>query len=528
MGCGSDTVKKWIVKFMNGDQLYYRPEWTCGRYNEEKQVAIMYNLIAGYSYFFKGYSANVIGEILKVGRNQDIDVAFIASTTGISMESLCQFFTILANNGLLTESIPTKDGINVYRRIVLEARKANESWMEKSNQEKLPMDVTNAEQAYFDAVDDGKTICSCMFELTYRCSEMCIHCYNPGATRNNDEISHRADFKELEFKDYKRIIDDMYSHGLVKVCLTGGDPFSKDFVWDLLDYLYKKGIAVDIFTNGLKLTEKVESLAGYYPRLVGVSIYSGVADDHDAITRISGSWKRSMVVVKKLHELAVPMNLKCCVMQPNLHSYYMVADIAKAYGAYPQFEINISESNEGDICAKQLRLTEEQLQVVLRDKNLALYVGKEAPNFGGQKRDLSLSSCGAGNTGFCMSPNGDLRVCPAFTQILGNLCTQSVEEILTTSSALNDWRRAVIGDYTECGKYDYCDYCNLCAGLNYTEHGDFRKPAETNCFMAKCRFNLAHKLMEQEEPITREQLIEALQMLPIKDVSLQRQYRIKG
>lgn len=508
--------------------MFFRPEWTCGRYNEEKQVAIMYNLIAGYSYFFEEYSANVIGEILKVGRNGEIDVNNIASATGISVESLNEFFILLSNKGLLTEVLPTEEGIKNYRRAILESRKTEQSWAEKPTREKLPIDTSNAEQEYFTAVDDGKTICSCMFELTYRCSEMCIHCYNPGATRNNSEVSHRGDCMELALDDYKRIIDDMYNHGLVKICLSGGDPFSKDFVWELLDYLYEKGIAVDVFTNGQRITNDVQRLADYYPRLVGVSIYSGVAEDHDTITRIPGSWEKSMEVVTQLHELAVPMNLKCCVMQPNLHSYYMVADIADAYGAVPQFEINISESNEGDICAKQLRLSEEQLQVVLRDNNLALYVGKEAPNFGGQKRDMSSCSCGAGSTGFCMSPNGDLRACPAFTQIYGNLKTQSVEGVLTSSPTLNEWRSAVIGDYTECGRHDYCDYCNLCAGLNYTEHGDFRIPAETNCYMAKCRSNLAHQLMEHDNPMTRKQLIESLRNLPTEKVVLQRRYRIKG
>lgn len=317
----------------------------------------------------------------------------------------------------------------------------------------------------------------------------------------------------------------MYDNGLVKVCLSGGDPFSKEFIWEILDYLYFKGIAVDIYTNGQRIVKEVKRLADYYPRLVGVSIYSGIAADHDAITRISGSWDKSMQVIKELHELAVPMNLKCCVMQPNLHSYYMVADIAKEYGAIPQFEINITESNDGDICAKQLRLTEVQLQVVLRDNNLALYVGKEAPNYGGMKRDLSLCSCGAGGTGFCLSPNGDLRGCVAFTQIYGNLQKHSFAELVEVSSSLKEWRNAVVSDYTECGKHDYCDYCNLCAGINYTEHGDFRKPAETNCYMAKCRFNLAHRLMEHDELQTREQFIEALQNLKIEKVDLRRLYK---
>ena len=102
---------------------------------------------------------------------------------------------------------------------------------------------------------------------------------------------------------------------------------------------------------------------------------------------------------------------------------------------------------------------------------------------------------------------------------------QTAYEILTGSLELKCWRNSVVGDYTECGRYDYCDYCNLCAGVNYTEHGDFRKPAETNCYMAKCRYNLAQKLMKNpNQPMTREQLIDALQKLPIKETILQRKF----
>ena len=43
--------KKVQVRIMK--QQHYRPEWTCGRFNKEKQVALMYNLIEGMSYFFK-------------------------------------------------------------------------------------------------------------------------------------------------------------------------------------------------------------------------------------------------------------------------------------------------------------------------------------------------------------------------------------------------------------------------------------------------------------------------------------------
>lgn len=118
-----------------------------------------------------------------------------------------------------------------------------------------------------------------------------------------------------------------------------------------------------------------------------------------------------------------------------------------------------------------------------------------------------------------------MRACAAFTQVYGNLQEQSVKEILTGSSVLKEWRSAIVADYTDCGKYEYCNYCSLCAGINYSEHKDFHKPAESNCYLAKCRFNLAHKLMEHEEPMSREQFVKALQKLPVETLELKRVYR---
>lgn len=506
---------------------YFRPEWTCGRYNSEKHVAIFYNLIAGYSYFFDSYSADVVGEILKVKRNEQVLVDVVAEKTGISSESIEPFFQQFLELGILTSKIPTKEGVAMYRSALVKV-KCEQQMVEKSTEEKLPMAVSNAEQAYFEAIEEEGVVSSVMFELTYNCSEKCIHCYNPGATRNDNEISYRTNREELQLADYKRIIDDLDAHGLVKVCLSGGDPFSKPIVWDIIDYLYQKEIAFDVFTNGQRIVNDVKRLADYYPRLIGVSIYSGVAEDHDAITRIPGSWERSMKVVKRLSELAVPMNIKCCVMQPNLHTYYMVADLAYKLGAQPQFEINISDSNEGDICARQLRLTEEQLYVVLRDNNIPLYVGPEAPNYGGQPRLMNGVACGAGKTSFCITPEGNVQPCCAFPLPFGNLRQQTLKDVLQDNVPMKAWQHHTINDFVECGRHDYCDYCNLCAGCGYVEHKDWKKPAESCCYMAKVRFNLAHKMMEGFDPLQGKEFVTALQALPKAKVVLKRQYDTKG
>lgn len=274
-------------------------------------------------------------------------------------------------------------------------------------------------------------------------------------------------------------------------------------------------MAFDVFTNGQAIVNDVERLANYYPRLVGVSIYSGIAEVHDYITRIKGSWERSMNVIHHLSALGVPMNLKCYVMQPNVKSYYMVADIAKECGAGPLFEINLTDSIEGDRCvSKYLRMTPEQLEIVLRDDNITLYVGKEAPNYGGQPKPMDENPCGAGDNSFCITPEGNLIPCCAFHTLFGNIKEKSVSKIIGESKELAYWRCLTLNDYDECGRYEYCAYCNLCPGNNFIEHGTPQKAAEVNCYVAKIRYDLAQKLMKGYDPLNGKSLRERLAELP--------------
>lgn len=492
-------------------EIYYRPKWTCGRYNEKAQVAIFYNLITGVSYFFEDYSAMVIGEILSVQRNASFNTYQIGRKLNIAKESLEPFMEQLEELGIVSSIEPTDEIITDYRKRVCEYN-CREQKVNRSTQEKLPYAISNAEQLYTERVGG---ITSAMFELTYRCSEKCIHCYNEGASRNDNEKSTRGDRHELTFEEYKLLIDGLYEQGLIKVCLTGGDPFSKSFVWDIIDYLYNKGIAFDIFTNGQSIIKDVCRLADYHPRLIGVSVYSGIAEVHDYITRVPGSWERSMEVIRQLSELAVPMNIKCCVMKPNIKSYYMIADIASKYGAVPQYEVSLTDSIEGDRCvSKYLRLDPEQLEIVLRDDNIPLYVGKEAPNYGGMERVMEMNPCGAGENSICITPEGFVIPCCAFHTLFGDLREQNITNIVHDSPERKYWMSLSLNQYEECGKLDYCAYCNLCPGNNFVEHGTPLKASEVNCYMAKVRFELAKKMMSRYDPLGGKSLKERLQELP--------------
>ena len=238
--------------------LYYRPEWTTGRYDSEHHAAIYYNLIEGISYFFEDESADVVGFILNAGKNGAISIYDISSKTGLTTNILSTFLQELENLNLIVASKPTDEGIKKYRDAVSEWKKRNPIKLDKPTKEKLPFESSNAEMEYTNKVGG---ITSVMLELTYNCSEKCIHCYNVGAAHTEEDINRRDSIKGLNLEDYKNIIDKFYAQGLFRVTLTGGDPFSNSLAWDIIDYLNKKEVAIDILTNGQKLIDKEERLA---------------------------------------------------------------------------------------------------------------------------------------------------------------------------------------------------------------------------------------------------------------------------
>ena len=482
---------------------YYRPEWTCGRYNANGDVALMYNLIEGKSFFFESYSARVIREILAVGRNGVLNLHSISNNTEVPVESIVEFIEeVLIDVGLVVPRLHTKDEIHDMRRAWSKASiEESPHYNLSALKTEQVIDTQTAEMEYNKYLDVDSQISSVMFELTYNCSERCIHCYNMGATRNDDEVSGRNCLIEIGLDNYKHLIDQLDELGCYKVCLSGGDPFSKPIVWEIIDYLYKKEIACDIFTNGLAITTKVERLIDYYPRFVGISIYSGIAEVHDKITRVKGSFERSINVASKLSEFGVPMSFKCVVMKPNIKSYHLVKDLAREYGAICQIEANLCMGVDGDMAMiNHLRLSREEFEVLLRDKDIPLYVGLDMPNEGKIEKSSDAYPCGGGWGSYTITPNGDMVVCTNLQFVLGNVSETLLIDILQ-GEAIKQWRSIKIADLENCGSMPKCDYCNLCIGNNYNEHGVLTKPSSVNCWLAKVRYDLMQKLKEGYDPL---------------------------
>ena len=496
-------------------KIIYRPEWTCGRYNPKAKTAIMYNLISRVSSFFESYSATVIGEILSIPKNGSKGIKSIAENTGVAEESISDFLLVLKDNGLVTDRLLSKDEITELRR--QQGKIYRDNPVQKDFGKSIgQVDMSSAEQLYAQSLDISESIPSVMFELTYNCSERCIHCYNSGAARNDCEVSLR-NRDEMTLDDYKRVIDQLYDMGLYKVCFSGGDPFSKPHIWEIIDYIYNKDIAFDIFTNGQAIVNDAERLACYYPRLVGLSVYSSIPEIHDRITCVRGSLDRTLSVADRLSNLGVNMAFKCVVFRTNVKSYRTVKGLAEKYGAIPQFEINLTNGVDGDVSVvENLGLPDDVMEIILRDEIVPLYVGAETASGRKMKKPLDAHPCNAGVQSFSITPEGEVQPCCAFPSSFGNIRDMSLRRILQSES-LKKWRNVSIGDIGDCGRLEKCNFCFLCVGNGYIEHGTHLKSPQSSCHMAELRYGLAEKLSEGKDPLMGKTIDERLAEIDVPE-----------
>ncbi|MDD5361376.1 MAG: radical SAM protein [Ignavibacteria bacterium] len=464
----------------------------------------MYNIIDGNGHLFEEESSEFIEMILKQTKGGFINVDLIYNrfSNCFSKDEIDDFLNVLIDNGLLTVGKLSTENIVSIRQAANRNRISSETEPVKSIKEKLPFKQTNVETEYMNILENDNIPFSVMLELTYNCNEKCVHCYNPGAARNEKDQSKRHVFKELSIDDYRCLLDELKELGVVKIILSGGEPFIRKDIWEIIELIYERDFVLDIYTNGQYLINNCQKLSLYYPHSIGMSVYSDKDYIHDNITKIKGSFDKTLFVAQELSELGIPLYFKCPIMYHNSNTYFGVERLACKYSAIPQFDISLSNSLDSDTAVfDQLQIKGDLLEIILRDPNIPLYVGPEAPGWGQKEIDNLQPFCGAGINFVNITPEGFLNPCNSFPTQFGNVKEKSFAEIWQRSESLRKYKQTKIKDYYECGTHEKCYFCNRCPGASFIESGDFKKPSTNNCFLAIARMELSKKLQNNIDPL---------------------------
>lgn len=151
--------------------------------------------------------------------------------------------------------------------------------------------------------------------VTYRCNSRCTMCYTWEHPSKKDE-----EFRPHDLETLPRV---------VRLNITGGEPFLKEDLSEILDVVKKKAKRVVISSNGL-LTKKTLEVMGKH-RDIGIRIsIEGRKETHDRIRGIKGGFIRSLETVKGLKTLGIKdLGIAVTVSDENADDLVFVYNLAK-------------------------------------------------------------------------------------------------------------------------------------------------------------------------------------------------------
>lgn len=304
-------------------------------------------------------------------------------------------------------------------------------------------------------------------ELTDKCNLSCIHCY---------VVKERA--PSLSFQKIKNIINQLKRAGCFFITFTGGEPFLRKDILEIIHYARSKGIGVDILSNATLITPYIASkLAKMKVNRIQVSIYSANPNIHDSITREEGSLEKSKKGAELLLKNGIKVNLSCLIMSLNFLTYKTVGEMAKAMKVSWSVAYPVRARHSGAKDTYRLRLNQRQLKRFIIDNKKEI-----CQRF---KKENDKPICHAGSAICFISASGDITPCVLFPLKVGNLRKQKFIEVWKNSSLLNNFRTLTISNIPECYNCKFLEFCRVCPGLNYLEEGDILIPAKINCQLAQ-------------------------------------------
>jgi radical SAM protein with 4Fe4S-binding SPASM domain len=329
-------------------------------------------------------------------------------------------------------------------------------------------------------------------DLTYRCNERCIHCY----------LDHE-DHGEMTTQEIMGVLDQLAEAGTLFLTFSGGEIFLRKDLFDLIAYARNLHFDLSLKTNALLIeAARAKKLRELGVRRIQISIYSAEPAVHEAITKIRGSFERSIAAIRFLQSQKLNVKIACPLMKQNLTAYRGVQALAEELGVPYVLDLTITPKMDGDSSILALRIPARELLPVLQSPQphaapsnpihtpQAVITGSTSSS-GIESQTYEDIPCSAGHNSCYISPYGDVLPCVQMPVAAGNLRRRPFREIWFGSNEMNRVRAIRESQLPVCSACSIRQFCERCPGLALMEGGDLRGAYERACELAELNARLA-------------------------------------
>jgi len=326
-------------------------------------------------------------------------------------------------------------------------------------------------------------------EITYRCSERCKHCYVEFPCYNSYESEIQ---NELTFDEYKRIIDELYDLGTIYLLITGGEVCLKKEFIDITRYAINKGMLVNIYTNGISMTdEQFDNLCDMKVNSVSFSLYGGDAEVHDKITGVPGSFEKTIRRAMMFKCAGIDTYIKSVILKESLPEMDKLIELGNRLNIDVSVSTNLSRINGCDNPCHLTEYAEFKRAATIQMRNAAIQHNNNVMKHKGV-------FCNSAHITLSIDPYGGVHPCVAFKESAGNVREQSIREIRENSSLFNYIRELTFSDFsTDCQNCEHLDYCHICVGHCFDQKNKIISPYKDICMTAAAVHDMINEKHER-------------------------------
>jgi radical SAM protein with 4Fe4S-binding SPASM domain len=311
--------------------------------------------------------------------------------------------------------------------------------------------------------------------LTERCNLRCKHCYQTG--KGVDELSlPEVESAAKEIADTLSEWEDLYTLSYSpSFNITGGEPFLRSDLLDVIAAVKYRGFEVYLLTNGILIDKKkAQALSHLGVNGVQVSI-EGPEKIHESI-RGEGSFSASLKGVKNLLDAGVKVTLNVTLSSVNAGYFMDIIELAGGLGVDRVGFSRLVPSGRGKTMIKKMldkgKVKELYKKIFSLDTGKIVIVTGDpvatqstVKNDRKDKGDIPLGGCAAGVSGLTIMPDGSFVPCRRLPVPVGNIRRNSFREVWATSEVLGAIRdRAKYnGKCRTCKRWAHCRGCRAIA-----------------------------------------------------------------
>jgi sulfatase maturation enzyme AslB (radical SAM superfamily) len=170
---------------------------------------------------------------------------------------------------------------------------------------------------------------------------------------------------------------------------------------------------------------------------VQISVYSHKAEVHDAITKLPGSFRRTIEGARLLKECGVKVSFANVLMQHNANDYREVQALAAQLGVAYNVDATITPMMDGDRSILDLNVDPIRWSGCSTTRHSSGTPRSSARRLRAARRSDALDTlpCSAGHTACYVSPYGDVYPCVQFPYLSGNVRTVALSRHLAELAA---------------------------------------------------------------------------------------------